>query len=56
MIDLQTHNKEALARTIERAKERNIIIPTCDNYNNRLKKLENKFVRNWDSSLPTIGN
>lgn len=28
MIDLQTHNKEALARTIERAKERNIIIPT----------------------------
>ena len=28
MIDLQTHNEEALARTIERAKERNIIIPT----------------------------
>ncbi|WP_420628019.1 pyridoxal-phosphate dependent enzyme [Candidatus Leptofilum sp.] len=28
MIDLQTHNEEALARTVERAKERNIIIPT----------------------------
>jgi cysteine synthase len=28
MIDLKTHNKEALARTVERAKERNIIIPT----------------------------
>ena len=28
MIDLQTHNAEALARTVERAKERNIIIPT----------------------------
>ncbi len=28
MIDLQTRNEEALSRTIERARERNIIIPT----------------------------
>ncbi|MCB8947831.1 MAG: pyridoxal-phosphate dependent enzyme [Ardenticatenaceae bacterium] len=28
MIDLQTHHEDALARTLERAKERNIIIPT----------------------------
>ena len=28
MINLQTHNEEALARTVERARERNIIIPT----------------------------
>ncbi|MAT96693.1 MAG: pyridoxal-5-phosphate-dependent protein subunit beta [Anaerolineaceae bacterium] len=28
MIDLQTHNEDALARAVERAKERNIIIPT----------------------------
>ncbi|GJM40184.1 MAG: pyridoxal-5'-phosphate-dependent protein subunit beta [Ardenticatenaceae bacterium] len=34
MIDLQTRNEEALARTIERAKERNIIIPTISQMRN----------------------
>ncbi|WP_420644507.1 pyridoxal-phosphate dependent enzyme [Candidatus Leptofilum sp.] len=34
MIDLQTRNEDALGRTVERAKERNIIIPTFSQMRN----------------------